>query len=141
MELAESGERTSVICRVLGTTRTSLYRWKDMARDGPEGLRANPHPGRPRLLSAGEHRRLERHLMKGATAHGWANELWTAKRVTRVIKRHFGVTYHPEHVRKIVKERLGWTSQKPERRARERDEVEIERWKREEFPRIKKRYT
>ncbi len=76
--------------------------------------------------------------MKGARSHGWPDELWTAKRVAEVIRRHFGVEFHTEHVRKILKERLVWTSQKPERRARERDEEEIERWVREEFPHIKK---
>jgi transposase len=56
-----------------------------------------------------------------------------------MIRRKFGKKFHVEHVRKMVKERLGWTSQKPERRARERDEAEIRRWLEQEAPRIKKR--
>jgi len=51
--------------------------------------------------------------------------LWTAARVAQLIERHFQVRFHPEHVRKIRKHRLAWTSQKPQRRARERDEVAI----------------
>jgi transposase len=77
--------------------------------------------------------------LQGAQEHGWPNNLWTARRVTQVIRRHFGIKLHPEHVRNILKRRLGWSSQKPEQRARERNEKEIERWRREEFPRIKKR--
>lgn len=138
VELLENGERPSVISRILGCSLSSLYRWKDMARDGPEGLTATPHPGRPRRMTDAEHQRLERLLLKGAPAHGWKNGLWTAKRVKLLIQREFGIDYHEEHVRKIVKERLGWSSQKPEQRARERDEEAIERWRHWKFPHIKK---
>jgi transposase len=109
-----------------------------MAREGPKGLEAIPPSGRPSLLKWGQLQRLERLLLKGTRAHGWANGLWSAKRVRDVIRRRFGITYHEEHVRKILRDRLGWTSQKPELRARERDEEEIERWIQKELPRIKK---
>jgi len=62
--------------------------------------------------------------------------LWTAARVARLIRERFGLSYHPEHVRKILKQRLGWTSQKPKRKARERNDKEVERWKADELPRI-----
>lgn len=75
-------------------------------------------------------------LAKGSKAHGWHNELWTAARVARLIDREFGLDYHPEHVRKVLKRRLGWTSQKPRRKARERDDEEVARWVGDEFPRI-----
>ena len=56
-----------------------------------------------------------------------------------MIQRHFKIDYHVEHVRHILKDRLGWSSQRPEQKARERNEAEIERWTKEDFPRIKKR--
>jgi transposase len=106
-----------------------------MARQ-PHGLDAKP-PGGPRPgLSDDQLRELESLLQEGAKAHGWRNELWTAARVARLIERHFGVSYHPEHVRKILKRRLGWTSQKPRRKARERNDKEVARWVGDEFPRI-----
>jgi hypothetical protein len=71
-----------------------------------------------------------------AKAHGWNNELWTAARVARLIEREFDIRYHPEHVREVLKRRLGWTSQKPRRKARERDDKEVARWVGDEFPRI-----
>ena len=77
-------------------------------------------------------------LLQGAPAHGWETDLWTWKRVAEVIRRELGIAYHPEHVRKILYQRLQWSSQKPERRARERAEDALARWKREGFPRIKK---
>jgi transposase len=89
-------------------------------------------------MTEAEHRRLERLLLKGPQAHGWKNGLWTAKRVKLLIRREFEIDYHEEHVRKIVKQRLGWSSQKPEQRARERDEDAIERWRHWKFPHIKK---
>ena len=65
-------------------------------------------------------------LLEGAKAHGWRTQLWTAARVAEVIRRHFGISYHPEHARKIVKRRLHWSSQKPQKKAKERDEVAID---------------
>ena len=94
-----------------------------------------PHRTEPGLSDA-DLRKLETLLLKGAKAHGWHNELWTAARVARLIEREFDLDYHPEHVRKILRRRLGWTSQKPRRRARERNDKEVARWVGDEFPRI-----
>lgn len=139
VQLMRDGESPTLIAHILGASRQSLYRWRDMAQAGPKGLAAKPPPGRKRRLSDAQLSQLEKLLLKGAQAYGWGNNLWTAPRVTEVIRRHFGIKLHPEHVRNILKRRLGWTSQKPERRARERDEKEIARWLRGELPHIKKR--
>jgi hypothetical protein len=79
---------------------------------------------------------LEQLLQQGPQAHGWSNQVWTAKRVAVLIARHFAVHYHAEHVRKLLKRRLHWTSQRPQRRARERNDKEVERWLADEWPRI-----
>jgi len=100
------------------------------------GLRAKPAPGRPRRLSDPQVRHLRNLLRQGAVAHGWSNSLWTAARVAVLIERHFGVRYHPEHVRKLLKQRLHWTSQKPQKHARERNDEEVERWITAEWPRV-----
>src|SRR5262249_52564878 len=128
------GQAPATVARVLGVDRSTVYAWLRQA-GRPGGLAAKPRPSAPRLTDA-QLRRLEGHLNQGATAHGWATELWTAARVTEVIRRHLGVCYHPEHVRKVLKRRLGWTSQKPQKRAKERDEEGIRRWREEGFPRI-----
>jgi transposase len=130
------GERPVDITRILGVHRSSLYRWlaADDHRSG--GLAARPHRGPTPRLSDDQLRELEALLENGAKAHGWPNQLWTAGRVTRLIRRHFGVSFDADHVRRFLRTRLGWTSQKPQRKARERDEDEIARWLREEFPRI-----
>lgn len=121
----QRGESPTVVARILGVGRTSLYRWLGMAKESPEALAAKPHPGpRPRL-TAEQRQELERLLLQGAKAHGWYNDLWSAHRVAEVIRRRFGVEYHTEHVRKVIRRGLDWSSQKPQKKAKQRNEEEI----------------
>jgi len=120
------GESPTVVARILGVGRTSLYRWLAMAERSPEALAARLHPGpRPRL-SDEQLRELERLLLEGARAHGWPNDLWSAGRVAELVRRRFGVGYHVEHVRKILRRRLRWSSQRPQKKARQRDQERID---------------
>jgi transposase len=135
VELVDQGESPTTVARILGVRTPSIHRWRRMAQQ-PHGLDARPIPGPTPRLSDYQLRKLERLLHQGAKKHGWANELWTADRVARLIRQRFGVSFHPEHVRKILKRRLGWTSQKPRRKARERDDKEVQRWLGDELPRI-----
>jgi transposase len=125
VEMMDQGESPTVVARILGVCRSSLYRWRAMARTSPDGLAATPHPGPTPRLTADQMGQLEGLLKEGAKAHGWRTQLWTAGRVAELIERRFFVRFHPEHVRKILKRRLKWTSQKPQRKARERDEIAI----------------
>jgi transposase len=81
---------------------------------------------------------LEKALLKGARAAGYATDLWTCPRVAELIARRFGVRYHVDHIGRLLHS-LGWSPQKPTRRAIERDEAGIQRWIKEEWPRIKKK--
>ena len=135
VSLLDQGEPPGVVARILGVRTTSLHRWRRLA--GQEtGLGCKPPSGAKRRLGDTQLKELEQLLLKGAPAHGFPNELWTAARVARLIQRHFEVKYHPEHVRKLLRRRLNWTSHKPQRRARQRNDKECERWKADEFPRI-----
>jgi transposase len=135
VDLLDQGESPSTIARILGVHETSVHRWRRLARHGP-GLGAKPHPGRKPFLTDEQWVEVQRLLLQGAKQHGWPNDLWTADRVTALIKRHFGVAYHPEHVRSVLKERFDWSSHKPAIRPREQNEKEVERWLDDEFPRI-----
>jgi transposase len=135
VELLERGEVPVLVARILGVRRTSLHRWRRMARQS-DGLTAKPPSGAKRRLSDTQLDDLEQLLRQGAPAQGFPNELWTAARVAQLIQRRFGVKYHPEHVRKLLKRRLNYSSHKPQRRARQRNDKEVERWKADEFPRI-----
>jgi transposase len=135
VQAVAGGEARKTVAKVFGVHVKTVSRWVRAART-PGGLVAKPQPGPTPGLTAADLRRLEAMLVKGAKAHGWHNELWTAARVARLIARRFRLDYHPEHVRKILKRRLGWTSQKPRRQARERNDKEVARWVGDEFPRI-----
>jgi transposase len=135
VELVEQGEAPAVVARLLGVTRSSLHRWRRMARSGT-GLTAKPAAGARRRLTNLQLKELQGLLDEGAVAQDFPNELWTSARVAQVIHRHFGVQYHPDYVRRLLRRRLGWTSHKPQRRDRERNDKEVERWKADEFPRI-----
>jgi transposase len=133
--LLDEGESPSLIARILGVHETSIHRWRRQVRHGP-GLDAKPHPGPKPRLSSEQWAEVEQRLLLGAKHHGWPNDLWTAARVATLIERQFGVRYHPEHVRAVLKERLHWSSQKPQLRAKEQNDKEVERWIDDEFPRI-----
>jgi transposase len=126
VELVEQGESPDDVAHFLGCGRSSVYTWVKRARQTPEMLAAKPHLGPAPRLSAEQLKELEDLLLKGAKAHGWRTELWTAARAAELIERHFGIHFHPEHVRKILKRRLRWTSQKPQKKAKERDELAID---------------
>src|SRR5437660_5593629 len=98
VELVARGESRADVARILGVHPKTLARWLRLARQ-PHGLDPSPHPGRTPALSDEQLRQLEQLLAQGAKAHGWHNQLWTAARAARLIERHFGVRYHPEHVR------------------------------------------
>ena len=104
--LLDRDESPTTIARLIGVARGSLYRWQKAARCRPGGLAAKTHPGPAPRLTDAQLAELEALLVRGAPAHGWPNALWTAARVTEVIRRHFGLSFHPEHVRKILKRRL-----------------------------------
>lgn len=125
VELVEQGESPDDVARFLGCGRSSVYTWVKLARQSLAALAAKPHPGPKPRLTAEQLKGLEGPILEGAKAHGWRTELWTASRAAELIERHFKVRFHPEHVRKILKRRLRWTSQKPQRKAKERDEVAI----------------
>lgn len=135
VEALAKGESPTILARVLGVSVRSVHRWRTLARS-PCGLASVEQTGHAPRLDDEQLPKLEVLLLQGAKHHGWPNELWTASRVAVLIERHFRIHYHPEHVRKILKGRLNWTSQKPRRKARECDDKEVERWKDDEFPRI-----
>lgn len=126
VELVEQGESPDDVARFLGCGRSSVYTWVKLARESLDPLAAKPHHGPKPRLTDEQLAELETLLGQGPKAHGWRTELWTAARVAELIERHFHVQFHPEHVRKLIKRRLHWTSQKPQRKARERDEAAIE---------------
>jgi transposase len=138
MELLDSGLTMEEVSHRVGTSIASVSRWHHaVAEGGSAALAAKPVPGRPRKLSKTECSRLLEVLLQGAMAYGYSNELWTLKRIAKVIQKEFGVRYHPNHVWRVLRG-LQWSCQVPERRPVQRDEEAIEHWKRHKWPHIKK---
>jgi transposase len=141
IQLLKAGTSLSGVARAVSASVSSVFRWAEAhRRKGPRGLEPRPTPGRPPKLTRAQRARLERVLLKGPRAAGYATDLWTLARVAEVIRRLFGVRYHPSHVWRLLHQ-MDWSCQKPERRALERDEAAIAAWKQRRWPHIKKRRT
>ena len=138
VHLLSEGFSPVEVARQIGVDRRSVRRWKAATRTGGEAaIAAKPASGRPRRLTARDLTRLRRLLMKGALAAGLPTDLWTCPRVSLLIKRKFDVHYHPAHVSRLL-HGLGFSPQKPTRRALERDEERIKAWITQDWPRVKK---
>jgi transposase len=137
--LLQAGRRPAEVAAMVGAPRQTVYRWREVVQaQGIDALRNMSKGGRPALLGAEELMRLQVALLEGPTAHGFGTPLWTLKRVRVFIEREFGVRYSEVHVWRLLGQ-MGFSSQKPERRALERDEAGIEAWKKRTWPRLKKK--
>ena len=138
IQLLRAGKTLSAVARALSASVSSVFRWwRAYRKRGLKELRSKPTPGRPPRLSPRQKQKLVQLLLEGPLAAGYRTDLWTLQRVAALIAREFGVAYHPSHVWKLLTG-LGWSCQKPERRALQRDEKKIRQWKQHDWPRIKK---
>lgn len=137
VELMQQGEDKEIISRILGVSRNSLNVWLRKTNAG-ESLETKPISGRPRRIDIKQLAELEQLLSKGATFHGWQNNLWTTLRVREVIKKHFGILFCRSQVWHILTDYLHWSAIRPAQQAAKRDDEEINRWKSEEYPKIVK---
>jgi transposase len=138
LELKERGWKQAEIAEALGVTEGAVSQWMKRAREeGAQALRHKPPPGAPSRLSDEQRARLPELLAQGAEAHGFRGEVWTCERVAIVIRKEFGVSYHPAHVSRVVRA-LGLSLQKPQRRAEQRNEEAIDNWKDKKWPSLKK---
>jgi len=138
IRLRDQGMTVAAVASRVNSSISSVVRWQQAYRKkGATGLVAKKTSGRPPKLSSAQKRKLVELLLEGPTAFGYSTNLWTTRRVAEVIQREFGIHYHPNHIWRVLTG-LGWSCQKPERRARERDEAAIEDWRRKRWPAIKK---
>src|SRR5215210_1890116 len=112
-ELKQQGWKQTQIADALGVTEGAVSQWMRRAREeGAEGLRHKPPPGATPRLGKDERARLPELLAQGAQAHGFRGDVWTCERVAIVIRKEFGVSYHPAHVSRLLKA-LRQSLQKP----------------------------
>ena len=138
IKLLGKGLGPGEIAGQLAVDRRSVHRWLAADHDhGVEGLAPVPASGRPRKLTPRDRKKLIEMLLEGAMAFGYPTDLWTGPRIVDLIRRRFRVAYHANHMSRLLRS-LGFSPQKPERRARERNEAAIRDWVRNEWPRVKK---
>jgi transposase len=136
--LVAQGKGVREVARLLAVTPASVGRWRQaLQQGGPAALRAKPHPGPKPQPAAGQRTQGVAQLRKGPQTAGYPTELWTCPRVAAVIRNTFGVHDHPARGWRLLRAVI-WSPQQPERRARERDEKAITRWRTRTWPRLKK---
>jgi transposase len=136
-ELFAAGVRQAEVARQLGVSAQAVSIWHGRWQaGGTEALHSRGPSGPVPRLSDAQLAKVEQALLEGATANGFVGELWTLERIATVIQRLTGVRHHPAHVWALLRHRLGWSVQRPTRRAAERDQDAIDRWVKERWPRI-----
>lgn len=134
-----AGKTPAEAARAVGVARQTAYTWKAVLDEGGiDALRAVPTRGRPARLDDEQLQALGRTLLQSPTAHGFGTELWTLKRVGVLIERRYGVKFGQTQIWRILGA-LGFSVQKPERRAIERNEEVVQTWKRKTWPALKKK--
>jgi transposase len=138
IRLYREGMSAAAIAERYRVSRQIVHRWiRKRKEDGSRALRAKK-VGRPALLSDRQLTRLAKMLVQGPLAHGFQTQLWTLARIGELVERQFGVSYHPRSLSPLL-HRLGFSCQKPEKRANERDEEAIENWVSKQWPKVKKK--
>lgn len=138
LALLESGQSYRAVAARVHSSLSSVVRWQQAYRaNGQDGLCSTPTPGRPSKLSAKQKERFVAILLRGPLTYGYATDLWTLQRIADVIDKEFGVRYTLPNCWKLMRA-LGWSCQKPQKRAKERNEEAIRTWKRWVWPQLKK---
>ena len=139
IRLWERGQNQSEIARQLRVVRQSVARWVQQYRaQGKSALQKAGRAGRKPRLNEKQRHQLKKLLLAGPERLGYETPLWTCPRVAHLIEQQFGVRYHEGHVWKLLV-RLGWSPQRPVGRARERDQAQIQHWKKRGWPALKKK--
>ena len=138
--LKQEGWLQKDIAAALGVSEGAVSQWLTRAREqgGVEALARRPPPGMRARLSPEQRAQIPALLARGAEAHGFRGDVWTAKRVAAVIWRTFGVRYHRDHVSRVLRQ-TGWSRQQPIERATQRDEAAIQHWYAERWPALQKK--
>jgi len=133
------GKTAPEIADILKVHRSKVSMWLwNWQQSGMDGILEGHRPGRPRVMSDDQRRRLADILDSGPVAYGFTCGVWTSPMVTRVIEEEFSITFHPAHVSRILHE-LGFSVQRPKKTLAQADKVVQSRWIRYKYPRIKKK--
>jgi transposase len=139
VQRVSEGWKRKDVAAFLGVHPETVAEWvRAHEAGGDAALAAKPHPGRTPFLTAAQERQVLGWLADKPTAHGFRTDLWTARRVAELIRTKLRVEFHPHYLREWLKER-NYTPQKPARRARQQNPAEIDRWVKDDWPRVQKK--
>ena len=136
LALLEKGKKPKEVAEILNVTSRCVRRWRQESKK-PKRKKATRPLGRPRKMTEKQVKKLEKALDQGAFAFGYAGDYWTLDRIAQIIWQLFKVRYHPSAVWHVM-DRMGWSSQRLQRRAFQRNEEAMVDWKKEVLPEIKK---
>jgi transposase len=138
VQRVNEGWQQKDVAAFLGVSTKAVSNWVAAYRAaGDDGLKGKPHPGPKPKLSRRQEAAVLSWLARSPKAFGYKTELWTARRLAEVIERRYGVRFHSNYLAEWLTKR-GYSPQKPEAKAVERDNPAIARWVAEDWPRIKK---
>lgn len=133
------GKSQAEVSRLLGVSREATRQWYDAYKNkGVKGLYCKDKTGPKPRLTQSRKKKVEKALIKGPISFGYSTDVWTLSRIAEVIRKVAQTSYHPRYVWYILKS-MNWSCQKPQAKAKQRDESAISRWKRTKWIRIKKK--
>lgn len=136
LNLAESGLTQAQKGLAVGLSQQSVSQLVQRAAHGLP--RCVKHPGAPARLRDDQREALPALLAQGAEHYGFTGAYWTQKRVKVVIAQAYGVCYEEKQVGRILK-KIGWTRQKPQKKDAQQDPAQVEKWRTETLPALKKK--
>jgi len=117
---------------------STVQRWRKIFNEqGIDALAPKPRPGRTPKLNDKQLAKLKRLLKKDATKFGYANAIWTSRRVRQLIEDQFDVSYSKAQTCRILR-KIGYSPKKPVKRSKKYSQQAIEHWLRYKWPHIKK---
>lgn len=124
----KAGMKQADVARKYNVHPSSVCRWnRELQEHGMDGLLRRKAPGASSKLSKEQQEALQEILLQGAAAYGYKTDLWTLRRVAEVIEKEFGVGYNFRSLGDVL-HRMGFSCQRPTRRAAERREADRKDW-------------
>lgn len=137
-KLFQRGESQAKIARKLRVTTAAVCKWHAQWKaDKKDGLLSKGPTGADPILDANKRQKLKKAILSGPAKAGYASDFWTLERIKALAKKKLKIDLGTTSVWRAVIG-LGFSVQKPERRARERNEGAITDWKLKTFPKLKK---
>lgn len=127
------------IASLIESPRSKVSEWlRNFEMHGYDGLLEGHRTGRPPALTEKQHEELDDIVDSGPVAYGFTSGVWTSPMIKQVIEMEFGVSYHPGHIRKLLHD-LGFSVQRPKRKLAKADPDKQDRWRRYDYPNLKKK--